>query len=181
LSRNAIPLLLFVGLVGFLAVGLTLNPRSVPSPLIGQPVPAFELRNLHSQALVTPASLKGRAWLLNVWASWCEACKHEHKYFVQLQQETDFMIVGLNYKDTRREALAWLAAFNDPYNLIVEDQDGSLGLDLGVYGVPETFVVDAAGIIQYKFTGPVNRQEMVEEIIPLLQSLDKANDHKVAG
>lgn len=181
MSRNAIPLLLFVGLIGFLAVGLTLNPRSVPSPLIGQPVPAFELRTLHSQAVVTPASFKGRAWVLNVWASWCEVCKHEHKYFVQLQQETDFVIVGLNYKDTRLEALAWLAAFNDPYNLIVEDQEGSLGLDLGVYGVPETFVVDAAGIIQYKFTGPVNRQEMVEEIIPLLQSLDKANDHKVAG
>lgn len=174
MKRNMIPLILFAGLVAFLAVGLTLNPKSVPSPLIGQKLPEFTLPSLTTRTMIHAKGMRGKVWLLNVWASWCEACHLEHKHLVRLQKETDFALVGLNYKDSSEEARLWLKQNENPYNLVIEDQKGSLGLDLGVYGVPETFVIDAEGIIQYKFTGPLTKKEIRDNIVPLMTKLRDA-------
>jgi len=173
-KRLAIPLLVFVVLLGFLGIGLTLNPREVPSPLVGKPAPAFDLAQLHKPgARLTTADLKGQVWLLNVWASWCVSCRIEHPLLVELAKAKVVPIVGLNYKDKPEEGIAWLTERGDPYLVSVVDRDGRVGIDWGVYGVPETFVVDKAGVIRYKHIGPVDAAALERKILPLVRELQK--------
>tara|TARA_R110001592_G_scaffold58082_1_gene176361 strand:- start:205 stop:729 length:525 start_codon:yes stop_codon:yes gene_type:complete len=169
--RYAIPIGVFIALVAVLAVGLKLDPRHVPSPLIGKPLPAFTLPELGSEATLSAESLHGTPRLLNVWASWCVACRVEHPLLVELARSGRVPIVGLNYKDARDDALGWLDRHGDPYERTVFDHEGRLGLDLGVYGVPETFVLDRHGIIRYKQVGPISREVLDDVILPLLDEL----------
>jgi cytochrome c biogenesis protein CcmG/thiol:disulfide interchange protein DsbE len=173
--RFILPLAIFVVLAGFLFVGLGLNPREVPSPLIGKPAPSFQLAQLaRSEQPFTPAQMRGEVWLLNVWASWCVACRIEHPLLVDLAKRDVVPIVGLNYKDKRNDALGWLAKFGDPYKLSIVDGDGRVGLDYGVYGVPETFVIDKQGVIRYKQIGPITEEVWRDKMLPLVQQLRKA-------
>jgi cytochrome c biogenesis protein CcmG/thiol:disulfide interchange protein DsbE len=173
--RFLIPIAVFAVLVAFLGIGLTLDPRVVPSPLINKPAPAFQLAQLQQPALAfSQKDMLGQVWLLNVWASWCVSCREEHPLLVDLARERVVPIVGLNYKDKAAEAKAWLAQFGDPYTLSITDVNGRVGLDYGVYGVPETFVIDRAGVIRYKQIGPVTRQALDEKILPLIRSLQKS-------
>ena len=171
--RWSIPLAVFVVLVGFLAAGLTRDPREVPSPLIGKAAPAFTLAQLHDPAkTLAPADLRGQVWLLNVWASWCTACRQEHGTLLQLSSLRAVPIVGLNYKDTRPEGLDWLGRFGNPYAMSVFDQDGRVGIDYGVYGVPETFLIDKQGVIRYKQIGPLTPELVQTRILPLVRKLN---------
>jgi len=173
--RFIVPLAIFIVLVVVLAVGLKLDPRYVPSPLIDKPAPEFTLTRLADPAgPITRQDLLGRPLLLNVWASWCSACRIEHPLLVEIAQREQVEIIGLNYKDTREDAGAWLKTHGDPYRESIYDPDGKLGLDLGVYGVPETFVIDAAGVIRYKQVGPLTPEVWQQEIKPLLAQLAQA-------
>jgi len=175
MNRFLFPLGVFVVLVGFLAVGLTLNPREVPSPLVNKPVPAFKLAQLQQPELdFSQKDMLGQVWLLNVWASWCVSFRDEHPILVDLARERIVPVVGLNYKDKPVEAKAWLKQFGDPYMLSVTDKDGRVGIDYGVYGVPETFVIDRAGVIRYKQIGPVTREALEAKILPLVRQLQKS-------
>ena len=167
------PLLLFAVLVGFLAVGLNLNPREVPSPLIDKPAPAFALPRLDDPAqTISLQDLAGKVWVLNVWASWCVACREEHPLFVEFARRSPVPLYGLNYKDTRDEAQAWLARFGNPYTASLSDSKGLVGIDFGVYGVPETFIIDKQGVIRFKHIGPVTPKVLKERIEPLLKALN---------
>jgi len=171
-KRFLIPFGLFAVLVVFLGIGLTLDPREVPSPLIDKPAPAFELPTLHNPAATfTPQDMRGKVWLLNVWASWCTSCRAEHLVVTDLANTGEVEIIGLNYKDQPRDALAWLGKLGNPYLASVTDLHGRAGLDWGVYGVPETFVIDKKGIIRYKQIGPVTKQAVSEKILPLVRQL----------
>ena len=173
--RFLVPLGVFVVLVAFLAVGLTLNPREVPSPLINKPAPAFQLAQLHQPGLTfSQKDLLGQVWLLNVWASWCVACREEHPLLVGLAQSRIVPIIGLNYKDKPDAGKAWLQQFGDPYLLSVVDPEGRVGIDYGVYGVPETYVIDRLGVIRYKHIGAVTQRILDEKILPLLRELKKS-------
>jgi cytochrome c biogenesis protein CcmG/thiol:disulfide interchange protein DsbE len=175
MNRYLIPLVLFVVLVAFLAIGLGLNPREVPSPLIGKPAPAFQLAQLHQpERSFAHKEMLGKVWLLNVWASWCVSCREEHPVLMDLARSNVVPIYGLNYKDKHGEALAWLKQFGDPYTLSISDNDGRVGIDYGVYGVPETFVIDKAGVIRYKQIGPVTPQALKDKILPLVRQLQQA-------
>jgi cytochrome c biogenesis protein CcmG/thiol:disulfide interchange protein DsbE len=170
--RALIPLGVFVVLVVFLAIGLFRDPREVPSPLIDKPAPPFSLAQLHQASTVTtPADLKGRVWLLNVWASWCVSCQQEHPLLVELGRSGVVPIYGLNYKDQREAALKWLDEFGDPYQASLVDADGRVGIDYGVYGVPETFVIDRDGVIRYKQIGPITPAALRDKILPLVREL----------
>ena len=170
--RFVLPLAIFIVLSGFLFVGLRLNPREVPSPFIGKPAPAFQLAQLaHPEQTFSPKQMQGQVWLLNVWASWCVACRVEHPLLVDLAKKNVIPIVGLNYKDKRDAALGWLGQFGDPYQLSVADTDGRVGIDYGVYGVPETFVIDKTGVIRFKQIGPITEDAWRDKILPLLQQL----------
>jgi cytochrome c biogenesis protein CcmG, thiol:disulfide interchange protein DsbE len=174
MKRFLWPLAIFILLVGFLAAGLKLNPREVPSPLVGKPAPAFELPVLRqSGKLFTPAEMRGKVWLLNVWASWCASCRDEHPLLVELSRKGVLPILGLNYKDKGDEAERWLKQFGDPYQLSVVDAEGRVGLDYGVYGVPETYLIDAEGVIRYKQIGPVTAAVLEGKILPLAMALKK--------
>ncbi len=174
MKRFLLPLVLFLVLVGFLAVGLKLDPREVPSPLVGKAAPAFSLPTLSDpERMLAPHELRGQVWLLNVWASWCVACRQEHPLLVDLAKQGSVAIYGLNYKDKRTDALAWLARFGDPYKLSLADTAGLVGIDYGVYGVPETFVIDQAGVIRHKHIGPVTEAVLRETILPLVEKLKK--------
>ncbi len=167
------PLLLFAVLVGFLAVGLNLNPREVPSPLIDKPAPAFALPRLDDPAqTISLQDLAGKVWVLNVWASWCVACREEHPIFVEFARRSPVPLYGLNYKDTRDEAQAWLVRFGNPYTASLSDSKGLVGIDFGVYGVPETFIIDKQGVIRFKHIGPVTPKVLKERIEPLLKALN---------
>lgn len=156
MMRYLIPLFAFIVLAAFLLVGLTLNPRQVPSPLIDKPAPIFQLNHLHEpDRLMASQDNLGKVWLLNVWASWCVACRDEHPLLVQLANSGIVPIYGLNYKDERTTALQWLKRYGDPYTISIVDPDGRVGIDYGVYGVPETYVIDKKGIIRHKQIGPV--------------------------
>jgi cytochrome c biogenesis protein CcmG/thiol:disulfide interchange protein DsbE len=173
--RWFIPLGLFIVLAGFLFVGLGLNPREVPSPLIGKPAPAFALPVLHEPAKqMTPADLKGQVWMLNVWASWCVSCRVEHPLLVELSRSKAVPIYGLNYKDDPPEGIAWLKQHGDPYVASIVDRDGRVGIDYGVYGVPETFVIDKSGTIRHKHIGPITPEALRDRILPLVKELQKA-------
>lgn len=172
LLRFGLPLLLFVLVLVFLGVGLERDPRHIPSPLVGKPLPAFTLPALGDAATnVSNATLAGRPFLLNVWASWCLACRDEHPLLVEFAARSSTPLIGLNYKDEAPAAQAWLERHGNPYRLSIADPEGRLGLDLGVYGVPETFLVDANGIIRYKHTGPLTAAAMTGVIAPAIAAL----------
>ena len=171
-----IPLALFAVLVGFLMAGLGLNPREVPSPLINKPAPAFSLPRLDDPAKqLGRQDLLGQVWILNVWASWCVACREEHPLLVDFARRKVAPIYGLNYKDGRPEAMRWLANFGNPYTASVSDAQGKVGIDFGVYGVPETFVIDKRGTIRFKQIGPVTPDVLKNKIEPLLKQLQAEN------
>jgi cytochrome c biogenesis protein CcmG/thiol:disulfide interchange protein DsbE len=170
--KFAIPLAIFVALLGFFAVGLMRDPREVPSPFIGKPAPAFRLAQLHDERRgFSPGDMKGKVWLLNVWASWCASCRVEHPLLVELARRKVVPIVGLNYKDQREDGKQWLAKHGDPYSLSVHDVDGRVGIEYGVYGAPETFVIDKQGVIRYKHIGPLTPESLEAKILPLLRDL----------
>jgi cytochrome c biogenesis protein CcmG/thiol:disulfide interchange protein DsbE len=174
MKRFLWPLGIFMLLVGFLAAGLGLNPREVPSPLVGKPAPAFELPVLQQpDKRFVPGDMRGKVWLLNVWASWCVSCREEHPVLMELSKRGVMPILGLNYKDKGDEATVWLKRFGDPYQLSVVDADGRIGIDYGVYGVPETYLIDAEGVIRYKQIGPVTPAILEQKILPLAMALKK--------
>jgi cytochrome c biogenesis protein CcmG/thiol:disulfide interchange protein DsbE len=172
--RWTIPLAIFVVLVAFLWTGLGRDPSVVPSPLIGKPAPAFRLAQLHKpDAWLQPDDLKGKVWLLNVWASWCVSCREEHPLLLQLAKTDSLPIYGLDYKDKTEQALAWLRQNGDPYTASIVDADGRVGIDYGVYGVPETFLIDQAGVIRYKQIGPLTAEVLKSKILPLARELQQ--------
>ncbi|OGS92075.1 MAG: thiol:disulfide interchange protein [Gallionellales bacterium GWA2_59_43] len=172
MMRFILPFVVFVVLAVFLAIGLNLNPREVPSPLIGKPAPAFTLPQLHEPAKqFSTQDMKGKVWLLNVWASWCVSCKEEHPVLMELSRRNIVPIYGLDYKDKNADAELWLKKGGDPYTLSVSDTEGRIGIEYGVYGVPETYVIDKQGVIQYKQIGPVTPQNLTEKILPLVAEL----------
>ncbi|HEX9630531.1 MAG TPA: DsbE family thiol:disulfide interchange protein [Pyrinomonadaceae bacterium] len=174
MTRFAIPLVLFILLVAFLAIGLRHDPHEVPSPLINKAAPAFQLSQLQdSSKTFSAADMRGKVWLLNVWASWCVTCRDEHPLLIQYARSGALPIYGLNYKDNREAALSWLGELGDPYVLSVSDKDGRVGIDYGVYGAPETYLIDRDGIIRFKQVGPVTPDIWQEKILPLAQQLNK--------
>ncbi|MGE5338069.1 MAG: DsbE family thiol:disulfide interchange protein [Gemmatimonadota bacterium] len=170
-----IPLAAFVVLAVFLLRGLWLNPREVPSPLIGKPAPVFERPRLAAPDQVFASKeMLGQVWIFNVWASWCVPCRQEHPLWNELAAQKIVPIVGMNYKDSAQTATKWLADLGNPYTTIVVDQDGRLGIDFGVYGVPETFIIDKQGVIRYKNIGPVTSESLEKKILPLVRELQKS-------
>ena len=169
-----VPLLLFLGLAVLFGVGLTLNPREIPSPLIGKPVPTFSLPPVKGRTLgLSSADLKGEVSLVNVFASWCAACRAEHPLLMDLKERGVVPIHGLNYKDKPEDAERWLNELGDSYTRTGADIDGRVGIDWGVYGVPETFVIDRDGRIAYKHIGQLTPQALRDKIIPLINELRK--------
>ncbi len=183
-----IPLGLFLALAIFLAIGLNRDPHEVPSPLIGKPAPAFTLPRLDAApqagvqagvqtgtpaATFSPKDMAGKVWLLNVWASWCVSCRVEHPVLLAFAKSGAAPLVGLDYKDVPADAQAWLARHGNPYVLSAVDADGRVGIDYGVYGVPETYVIDKAGTIRFKQIGPVTTEVMRSRILPLIEELKK--------
>ena len=168
-----IPLAMFLALAVLLARGLKLDPREVPSPLIDKPAPAFALTRLDDPALtIKRDDMLGKVWLLNVWASWCDACREEHATLVEFAKTRAVPIYGLDYKDQREPAQAWLAERGNPYDASLFDASGRVGIDFGVYGVPETFVIDKQGVIRYKKIGALTPQVLRDEVMPLLRKLN---------
>ena len=193
MKKFLIPLALFFGLVAFLAVGLKRDPREIPSPLVGKPAPAFSLPTLTGDQPFSPADYKGQVWLFNVWATWCVACREEHPLLVEFSKTQSVPIIGLSYKEVqaadqtngplsddaklslaRERSLRFLQRQGDPYKLSVMDLDGSVGIDYGVYGVPETYVIDREGIIRYKQVGPVTPEILATKLLPLIRQLEKS-------
>lgn len=170
-ARYLVPLGVFVAIAGLLGVGLTMDPSRVPSPLIDRPVPAFSAPALLDPGRsVGPGDLAGEVWLLNVWATWCVPCRDEHEVLMQAREQ-GLAIVGLNYKDEREAAIDWLERLGDPYRVSASDPRGRVGIDLGVYGVPETYVIDADGVIRHKHIGEMTRQDLDGTIVPLVERL----------
>ena len=166
------PFVVFVVLAVFLYIGLGLNPREVPSPLINKPAPAFTLPQLHDTSKrFSSQDMKGQVWMLNVWASWCISCREEHPVLMSLARQNIVPIYGLDYKDKNDDGEAWLRNGGDPYTLVATDADGRVGIDYGVYGVPETYVIDKQGVIRYKQIGAVTHQSLREKILPLIAEL----------
>jgi cytochrome c biogenesis protein CcmG/thiol:disulfide interchange protein DsbE len=171
-----VPLLLFGGIVIFLAIGLRLDPREVPSPLIGKPVPAFSLPPVRGRLLgLASSDLKGEVSLVNVFASWCVACRAEHPLLMRIQREGIVPVHGLNYKDRPDDAARWLDEMGDPYTRTGADLDGRVAIDWGVYGVPETFVIDRDGTIAYKHIGPISPSVWNQMLLPLIRRLQEAS------
>jgi len=188
MKKFLIPLALFMGLVVFLAVGLQRDPREIPSPLVGKPAPAFSLPTLVGDQPFSPADFKGQVWLFNVWATWCVACREEHPLLVEFSKTQSVPIVGLSYKEiqaadqangplndtdklalARERSLRFLQRLGNPYKLSVMDLDGSVGIDYGVYGVPETYLIDRQGVIRFKHVGPVTPQVLQHKLLPLIR------------
>jgi cytochrome c biogenesis protein CcmG/thiol:disulfide interchange protein DsbE len=171
-----LPLVLFAVLAIFLAIGLNLNPRDIPSPFIGKPAPVFSAPKLTAPTeKLSTGDLKGKVWLFNVWASWCVSCREEHPILNQLAKQKAVEIIGLNYKDEPEDAKKWLDTLGNPYTVSIMDQDGRIGIDWGVYGVPETFVVDKKGVIRLKYTGPVTMEAWQQTLLPLITKLQAEN------
>ncbi len=169
-----IPFALFLVAVSFLFRGLFLNPHEVPSPLVGKPAPKFVAPILgEAGKTFSIDDMKGKVWLLNVWASWCAACREEHPLLMEMTKTGQIDIYGLDYKDTEQEAQAVLIQYGNPYKAVFTDTDGKIGIDYGVYGVPETYVIDQAGVIRYKQIGPINEENLLKKIIPLLKALQR--------
>ncbi|MEN3110716.1 DsbE family thiol:disulfide interchange protein [Uliginosibacterium paludis] len=173
-AKALIPLGIFVALVALLGIGLTLNPREIPSPLIDKPAPAFRLPQLQKPEALSLDDMRGQVWLLNVWASWCVACREEHETLVDFSRRGVVPLIGLNYKDKQPDALAWLSQHGDPYSTSIVDADGRVGIDYGVYGVPETFLIDRNGRIRYKHIGPLSPESVEKELMPRIRELKGA-------
>ena len=193
MKKFFIPLGLFLVLVAFLAVGLKRNPQEIPSPLLGKPAPLFSLSTLDAGgAKFGPQDMKGKVWMLNVWATWCVACRDEHPLLVAFSKANQLPIVGLNYKEVqaqdapagrqltpeeklriaRERSAVWLQRLGDPYAVSVFDLDGRVGIDYGVYGVPETYIIDKEGVIRFKQVGAVTLETLQSQILPLVQKLN---------
>jgi cytochrome c biogenesis protein CcmG/thiol:disulfide interchange protein DsbE len=171
-----LPLALFLVLAVFLAVGLNRDPREVPSPLIGKPAPAFALTRLDDpNVTIRRDDMLGKVWILNVWASWCVACRDEHPHLVEFAKRKQVPILGLNYKDTRPQGSAWLARLGNPYDASLFDSDGRVGIDFGVYGVPETFIIDKTGVVRMKHIGALTPEILATRVEPLLAKLNAAS------
>ena len=167
------PLALFVVLLVFLGVGLNLKPREVPSPLINKPAPAFVLPRLDDPAqTLSLKDMAGQVWIFNVWASWCTPCLDEHPLLVEFARTHATPVVGLNYKDGRKEAQTWLMRHGNPYKLVLSDSQGKVGIDYGVYGVPETYVIDKTGMVRFKHIGPLTPEVLRDSVEPLLKKLN---------
>lgn len=173
MKRYLLPLAVFLVMAGFLAVGLNRDPREVPSPLVDKPAPAFNLPWLDApEQMMSTQDLRGQVWLLNVWASWCVACRQEHPLLVDLARAGTVKVYGLNYKDKREDAIGMLRKTGDPYVKSVSDTEGLVGIDYGVYGVPETFVIDKQGVIRYKQIGPITPEALRDTLLPLIKKLE---------
>jgi len=172
MKKFLVPIGLFALLGLLLAYGLRLDPRKIPSPLVDKPLPAFSLPTLENpKKSLTNADLKGKVVMINVWASWCVACKQEHPVLMALTRDKQVPIIGLNYKDKREDATRMLNVEGNPYDVSIVDADGRVGIDWGVYGVPETFVVDKQGVIRYKQIGPISPEAWEKTLLPLIQKL----------
>ncbi|MGO9443399.1 MAG: DsbE family thiol:disulfide interchange protein [Thiobacillaceae bacterium] len=172
-AKFLIPLGIFIGLLVFLGIGLTKDPREIPSPLIDKPAPDFHLSQLDNAALqFSPTSMRGKVWLLNVWASWCSGCQEEHPYLVEMSRQNVVPIYGMDYKDQVTDAQQVLDRGGNPYTLVFSDPQGRTGIDYGVYGVPETFLIDKQGIIRYKQIGPMTPEAFESTILPLVRKLN---------
>lgn len=172
--RALLPLIAFIILVIFLAIGLTRDPKKIPSPLIGKAAPEFNLPTVaNPEQMLSSQDFTGKVVIFNVWASWCVACREEHPLLVEFSKTQQTPIYGLNYKDKRNDAIRWLQAFGDPYLVSAHDLSGTVGIDWGVYGVPETFILDKKGVIRFKQIGPVTPQVVNEKIIPLIARLEQ--------
>ena len=171
MNKAFVPLIGFVVLVGVLGVGLTIDPKKVPSPLIDKPAPEFDLPQLMQGGKISTKDMLGKVWVLNVWASWCVACRAEHEVIKYLAKSKMVDIIGLNYKDQAGDARSWLFDLGNPYTQIAVDLDGRAGINWGVYGVPETFLIDKLGYIRYKHIGPVTMKSLQEELIPEIKKL----------
>lgn len=173
MKKALLPLFAFLILAVFLGIGLTKDPRKLPSPFIGKAAPAFTLPQLHtSDKTFSPKDMLGKVWILNVWASWCVSCRAEHHVLNSMINKHNVNLIGLNYKDAVVDARRWLSRYGDPYQLSVSDVEGLAGIEWGVYGVPETFVIDKKGIVRLKHTGPVTDNDISNEIIPLIKKLN---------
>ena len=174
MSRFAIPLAIFIVLVVFLAIGLGHDPHEVPSPLINKPAPAFQLWQLQDPTKTFSAQeMRGKVWLLNVWSSWCISCREEHPVLLEFSRSGDVPLYGLDYKDKPEDALGWLRDFGNPYVLSAMDTDGRVGIDYGVYGVPETYLIDRDGVIRLKQVGPLTPEILQKTVLPLVKDLNK--------
>jgi len=172
--RYLIPLGIFIILIIFLAIGLKNDPRYIPSPLIDKPAPAFSLPRLYAPNVsFGPELLKGKVWMLNTWTSDCVGCRQEHPYLLQLSKNKLINLIGLDYRDSDVLAKALLKEHGNPYRIVVADHDGSVGIDYGVYAVPETFIIDKKGIIRFKYIGPLFPDEINNTILPLIKKLNE--------
>ncbi len=171
-TKYLIPLIAFLSLTVLLGIGLTMDPKVLPSALINKPAPNFELPLLHdTNSNFSPVEYKGKRWILNVWASWCPSCRDEHPIFNEIAKRTSIPLVGLNYKDKPSDAIQWLAVRGNPYDRIPSDLQGDVGVDWGVYGAPETFVIDEQGQILYRHAGPINPKLLETEIAPFFPEM----------
>lgn len=171
MNKAFIPLIGFVLLVIVLGIGLTIDPKKVPSVLIDKPAPKFDLPHLMQGGRISTESMLGKVWVMNVWASWCVACRAEHEIIKHLADMKIVDIVGLNYKDEAGDARSWLFDFGNPYTQIAVDYDGRTGINFGVYGVPESFLIDKQGYIRYKHIGPVTAESLEKELLPEIKKL----------
>ncbi len=172
--RYLIPLVIFIVLAVFLAIGLTRDPHELKSVLINKPAPAFRVPQLKAaDKMISNEDMRGKVWLLNVWASWCVACREEHPYLIEYAKSGVVPIYGLNYKDRREDALATLDELGDPYLVSAVDLDGRVGIDFGVYGAPETYIIDQGGTIRFKYVGPMMPDVWKEKILPVVQELNR--------
>ena len=172
-----IPLALFALLALFLGLGLQHDPHEVPSPLVGKAAPAFTLPVLQmpggDAAAFSTEQMRGQVWLLNVWASWCTACRQEHPLLIEFSKSGLVPVIGLDYKDKVADGLQWLTQFGNPYQRSAIDADGRVGIDYGVYGVPETYLIDKAGVIRFKQIGPVTAELLRDKLVPMIRELQK--------
>lgn len=170
-----LPLGVFIFLLALLGVGLRLKPQEIPSALIDKPAPAFSLPQVEDASRsFRPRDMQGKVWLFNVWASWCEPCRAEHPMLLELARQSPAPIVGLNYTDQRHDSQQWLSQYGNPYALSAFDADGKVGIEYGVYGVPETFVIDKHGVIRHKHIGPITPEVIRDELLPLIRELNRA-------
>lgn len=170
-----VPFFLFLLLCVFLWRGLSLDPHHIPSAQIGKKLPSFTLPQLmHPEFSFNSTQLRNKVVLLNVWASWCEACVEEQVFMLQLARQ-GVPIFGLNYKDKNADALKWLVRWGNPYELVIQDSDGKVGIDLGVYGAPETFIIDKKGFIRYRHVGVITQKSWIKDMLPLMQKLEQVS------
>lgn len=172
ISWRLLPLVIFIGLSLFLYQGLSLDPHKLPSVLLDKPLPDLSLPLLESaEKKFSADSMKGKVWLLNVWATWCNACQEEHPVLMDLAQQ-GVNIIGLDYKDNSAKAEEWLVAYGSPFLTVLSDTQGDVAIDLGVYGAPETFIIDKFGVIKYKHVGEVTQHIWTTILQPIMKKLD---------